>query len=144
MRFFIRRGLKIWPSYYLLVLMAILLVAVRTHGQLGTAFWTMLPNLLHIQNYWPGERPLGQTWSLAVEEHFYLALPFFLGIGMELPDVGGEAGRDAGDGEGEEEGAEHGWRVVGEPAWWQGGQLILIFFIFIFIPTSLLSLLLPD
>ncbi len=77
-RFFIRRGFKIWPSYYLLVLAAVLLMLVRTHGHIGASLRTMLPNFFHIQNYWPGERPLRQTWSLAVEEHFYLALPILL------------------------------------------------------------------
>jgi peptidoglycan/LPS O-acetylase OafA/YrhL len=38
----------------------------------------MWPNFVHIQNYVDGDRPLGQTWSLAVEEHFYLLLPILL------------------------------------------------------------------
>jgi peptidoglycan/LPS O-acetylase OafA/YrhL len=33
------------------------------------------PNLLFLQNY-VGTNPAGHTWSLAVEEHFYLMLPF--------------------------------------------------------------------
>lgn len=80
LRFFVRRGFKIWPSYYLLVLTAVLLMLVRTHGDVGGSLRTMLPNFFHIQNYWPGDRPIRQTWSLAVEEHFYLALPIFLWI----------------------------------------------------------------
>ena len=78
-RFFIRRGLKIFPSYYLLVLVGLGLVLARTHGNLGESLRTMFPNFIHIQNYWPDDnRPIGQTWSLAVEEHFYLGLPLFL------------------------------------------------------------------
>ena len=78
-RFFVRRGLKIFPSYYLLVLVALALVLLRTHGNVSGSLRTMFPNFIHIQNYWlDEERPIGQTWSLAVEEHFYLGLPLFL------------------------------------------------------------------
>ncbi|HLJ53923.1 MAG TPA: acyltransferase [Chthonomonadaceae bacterium] len=77
-RFYIRRILRIWPSYYLLVAAAILLLVVRSHGQFSGALRIMMPNLLHVQNYWPGDRPIRQTWSLAVEEHFYAALPLLV------------------------------------------------------------------
>ena len=62
----------------LLVFVGTLLnVARNTHAPLD-GFYAMWPNFVHIQNYVRGERPLGQTWSLAVEEHFYLALPCVL------------------------------------------------------------------
>ncbi|MFN2603826.1 MAG: acyltransferase family protein [Gemmatimonadaceae bacterium] len=68
-RFLIRRGLKIYPGFY--VLLAVTIVygirgwwSVTLKGFLGEAFF--------LQNYlalvW------GHTWSLAVEEHFYLLL----------------------------------------------------------------------
>jgi peptidoglycan/LPS O-acetylase OafA/YrhL len=76
-RFIIRRAFKIWPSYYALVLASLALAA--RHVGWRSATWTYLPNLLHLQNYW-GVAPLGWTWSLAVEEHFYLAMPLLLSV----------------------------------------------------------------
>lgn len=63
-RFLIRRGLKIWPPYY--VLLAIMLLT----GHQSLRF--LRGNLLNIQNY-TGDG-VKHTWSLAVEEHTYLIL----------------------------------------------------------------------
>jgi peptidoglycan/LPS O-acetylase OafA/YrhL len=52
-------------------------IARNRHAPLD-GLYAMWPNMVHIQNYVRGDRPLGQTWSLAVEEHFYLALPCVL------------------------------------------------------------------
>jgi peptidoglycan/LPS O-acetylase OafA/YrhL len=79
-RFYIRRAFKIWPSYfvYLLVVAGLLLwsspgsVADRVTST-GRVLW---PSFLHVQNYLGA--PYGHTWSLAVEEHFYLCLPLLL------------------------------------------------------------------
>jgi peptidoglycan/LPS O-acetylase OafA/YrhL len=73
-RFWIRRGLKIWPGYY--ALMAY--VFVRLSGQQGMRHTArqIWPSLIALQNYLGPVR--GHTWSLAVEEHFYLALPLLL------------------------------------------------------------------
>ena len=75
-RFFIRRGLKIWPPYFLLLA---LLFVEQAHEQnsFRGALVTLLPNFTHLQNYF-NTSLRGHTWSLAVEEHFYLALPIFL------------------------------------------------------------------
>lgn len=64
-RFLKRRAFKIWPAYYTFVLVATV-IHVRP---LRSFFWQ---NLLNVQNYFPSS--LSHTWSLAVEEHFYLAL----------------------------------------------------------------------
>jgi peptidoglycan/LPS O-acetylase OafA/YrhL len=68
-RFLARRMLKIWPAYYFYVIFQIV---IRRHP-LNTFWWQ---NLLNIQNY--AGTSLDHTWSLAVEEHFYLLLPFML------------------------------------------------------------------
>jgi peptidoglycan/LPS O-acetylase OafA/YrhL len=68
-RFLLRRMFKIWPAYYLYILFQI---CVRRHP-LASFAWQ---NILNVQNY--AGTSLSHTWSLAVEEHFYLALPFFL------------------------------------------------------------------
>ena len=68
-RFLVRRMLKIWPPYYFYLLFQIVL---HRHP-LQSFVWQ---NLLNIQNY--AGTSLKHTWSLAVEEHFYLLLPFLL------------------------------------------------------------------
>jgi peptidoglycan/LPS O-acetylase OafA/YrhL len=72
-RFFIRRGLKIYPMFYLLLLFTVF-------GQLGlhhlSSIGRYLAEIFYVQNYFPGLWV--QTWSLAVEEHFYILLPVFL------------------------------------------------------------------
>ena len=73
-RFFVRRGLKIWPAYFVF-LAAVFLIDARRQGY-GASLHALLPNLIHLQNYLGS--PRGITWSLGVEEHFYLALPLFL------------------------------------------------------------------
>jgi len=77
MRFFVRRAFKIWPSYILFVIVAT--VAVILNQRPLSLIW---PNLLHVQNYFPSA--YGHTWSLAVEEHFYLALPLLLACLISL------------------------------------------------------------
>jgi peptidoglycan/LPS O-acetylase OafA/YrhL len=81
-RFFIRRGLKIWPAYFLLIAVVFCEQLYQTRSLRHSSF-IVLPNLIHVQNYL--DRYHGQpwsirqhTWSLAVEEHFYLLLPLFL------------------------------------------------------------------
>ncbi len=49
----------------------------------------MLSEGLFIQNYYPGQGsfPLGHTWSLAVEEHFYIALTILLTLCLKKPSL---------------------------------------------------------
>jgi peptidoglycan/LPS O-acetylase OafA/YrhL len=83
-RFLIRRGFKIWPVYYLYLLVAaVMLVASGANYEVSN--WKMLlPYVFSLQNYnifhlsYAGPMFAGHTWSLAVEEHFYLLLPLFL------------------------------------------------------------------
>lgn len=68
-RFIIRRIFKIWPAYYVLILFHVFA------GRHPTDTF-LLQNLTHLQNYLGSS--INQTWSLAVEEHFYLFLPALL------------------------------------------------------------------
>jgi peptidoglycan/LPS O-acetylase OafA/YrhL len=95
-RFYVRRAFKIWPPYILwLVCMypfvnLLVLPRLRDRGvelpyPPDELFWRLLwPNFLHIQNYVLGNPDTtwvtyaAHTWSLAVEEHFYLLLPIVL------------------------------------------------------------------
>lgn len=72
-RFLIRRGLKIWPQYYVFLAVALL---TRHY-----AFRSLRGNFLNIQNYVGG---IPHTWSLAVEEHAYLLLTLTLVIAARL------------------------------------------------------------
>jgi peptidoglycan/LPS O-acetylase OafA/YrhL len=65
MSFLKRRAFKIWPGYY-----ALIAAYVVTRKQpLNTFLWG---NLLNVQNYVGST--ISHSWSLAVEEHFYLVL----------------------------------------------------------------------
>jgi peptidoglycan/LPS O-acetylase OafA/YrhL len=68
-RFIIRRIFRIWPAYYVLI---------AFHVLAGRHPWNtfLFQNLTHLQNYLGTS--ITQTWSLAVEEHFYLVLPALL------------------------------------------------------------------
>lgn len=85
-RFLIRRAFKVWPPYFacLFLYAAVQLLTVKGDvtrgeraGQLITNLW---PNLLQIQNYFARTRELTWLWSLGVEEHFYLVLPWALTV----------------------------------------------------------------
>jgi peptidoglycan/LPS O-acetylase OafA/YrhL len=65
-RFFIRRGFKIYPPYYFFVL----LLLPFTFHQVTAADVTFM------QSYFPAF--WGHGWSLSIEEHFYVLLPFVL------------------------------------------------------------------
>ena len=73
-RFLIRRGLKIYPSFYLLIVLALVLSQARHSTVLRTQ---ALVSAVFAQGYYSGTlfTVLSHTWSLSVEEHFYLLLP---------------------------------------------------------------------
>lgn len=72
-RFFIRRGLKIYPMFYLLLLFTLPeQLVLHKISPVGN----YLAEIFYVQNYHQGLWT--QTWSLAVEEHFYILLPLFL------------------------------------------------------------------
>jgi peptidoglycan/LPS O-acetylase OafA/YrhL len=76
-RFLIRRGLKIYPSFYLLIVTAGILSLVLHSATLRSQ---TLVSAVFAQGYFPGSGHalLSHTWSIAVEEHFYLLLPLLL------------------------------------------------------------------
>ena len=69
-RFLIRRGFKIYPPFYFFVLFTLTFHWFETHSMYPIG--KILSELLYVQSYFP--RIWIHTWSLAVEEHFYLSL----------------------------------------------------------------------
>ncbi|MDG2272686.1 MAG: acyltransferase [Halioglobus sp.] len=94
--FVMRRGLRIWPLYFLVLLLySIVLpnidstvfsgVYVDAQEEGFVAYWESLwPHFLFLQNYLVDTQDvrlgLGIYWSLAVEEHFYLVWPLLVWV----------------------------------------------------------------
>jgi peptidoglycan/LPS O-acetylase OafA/YrhL len=84
--FYARRGLRIWPLYYLMLIFIFVMVPlIRPQDaaeifQRSTPWWSYA---FFLQNFLVAAPvlavgPLGVSWSLAVEEIFYLVWPFFV------------------------------------------------------------------
>jgi peptidoglycan/LPS O-acetylase OafA/YrhL len=74
--FYIRRAFKIFPQYFCLILVVYLFCQLSyVDIPAGAHFWQYF---LFIQNYYPSIWPLAHTWSLCVEEYFYISLPILL------------------------------------------------------------------
>ena len=70
-RFLIRRGFKIYPAFWFLIIVTLAVTILNGEAVYRGGF---LSELLFIQNYCPGI--WDHNWSLAVEEHFYIFLTF--------------------------------------------------------------------
>jgi peptidoglycan/LPS O-acetylase OafA/YrhL len=73
-RFFIRRGLKIYPAFYVFLFVTGIAGEIVFHAH--STLVRYLHEILFVMNYEQGV--WDHTWTLAVEEHFYIYLPIFL------------------------------------------------------------------
>lgn len=86
--FYARRALRIFPAYYLYLIIAFALLPYVVHGVSGETLraWA-ISSALYLQNIhmmlvgssspWRG---LDHLWSLAIEEHFYLFWPVIIAL----------------------------------------------------------------
>lgn len=74
--FYFRRFLRLTPVYYLFIGLYVLINGPNVHN-----IWA---NMLYVNNFLPyDEQAMNWTWSLAIEEQFYLIYPLLLGLAMK-------------------------------------------------------------
>jgi peptidoglycan/LPS O-acetylase OafA/YrhL len=88
--FYIRRALRLMPAVFLLILFTgplALIVDKRTATEIYQGIWLTLSyvsNWFYAFGYFSVNNPLGITWSLAIEEQFYLTWPLLLSLALRF------------------------------------------------------------
>ena len=85
-KFYVRRILRIFPLYYLCLFLGFVVQSVlrsalgfNQHGNPDWRYYVFfLSNFDAIVHAFPAEATLGVLWSVAIEEQFYLVVPFIL------------------------------------------------------------------
>lgn len=76
-RFYFRRAMRILPAYYMSLALYCALI-----GKNVESVWA---NLLFVNNFLPDARQcMNWTWSLAIEEQFYIVFPVMLAVAFSL------------------------------------------------------------
>lgn len=82
-RFFARRVLRIMPAYFVILAVYFLLPSWREYPNMAQPLWKFLLSVQNIALH--GGSAFSHAWSLAVEDQFYLCLPFILLIVNRWP-----------------------------------------------------------
>jgi peptidoglycan/LPS O-acetylase OafA/YrhL len=75
-RFFARRAFRIMPAYFVVLAIYFLLPSWREYPEMAQPLWKFLLSIQNVALH--GGTAFSHAWSLAVEDQFYLALPFIL------------------------------------------------------------------
>ncbi len=75
-RFFARRVLRIMPAFFVVLAIYFLLPSWREYSEMSQPLWKFLLSVQNIVLH--GGTAFSHAWSLAVEDQFYLGLPFLL------------------------------------------------------------------
>ncbi|WP_163551514.1 acyltransferase family protein [Candidatus Frankia alpina] len=93
-RFYLRRAYRLLPAFWLLALVgltAVVLLGIGTAGERSEFLDSLAASALYVNNYFQVVRQstgagwLGRTWSLSLEEQFYLLWPLVLVALCRLP-----------------------------------------------------------
>lgn len=77
-KFFIRRGFRIWPLYFLLIAVTPFIVSWLNKPSPDYLSTALFYNNFHSMTTGNWEYPFAHFWSICVEEHFYLVWPFLV------------------------------------------------------------------
>jgi peptidoglycan/LPS O-acetylase OafA/YrhL len=75
-RFYARRALRIMPAYFVILAIYFLFPLWREYPDMAQPLWKFLFSVQNVALH--GGTAFSHAWSLAVEDQFYLALPFLL------------------------------------------------------------------
>jgi len=82
--FYIRRILRLWPAFAVFLLVVVLKISMSEGPKTGS-FEAVAVSAVYLMNWsrafvWWDQYKLGHTWSLAMEEQFYLLWPALLAL----------------------------------------------------------------